>query len=211
MTTTIYYAPEAVGSLASIFTDGKNWYERVHNIGSLGALDGWLKKIGKRIKKVAKKSWKVVKKVGRGAVKVLKKVLPIASTVLSFVPGVGWAASAALMAAEMGINAADKAIEKNRKKKLKKKLQKQMKELNSKTTRLAKPATKVTPVNRINKDSIRQTPSVSKVSVKSSIPTIAPPKNYSAMDFMRINAAVNKSKVGVDDVIAIVNQAKRNY
>lgn len=203
MTTTIYYAPDAVGSLASIFTDGTYLYERVHQIGSLGALDGWLRRIGKKfkrgIKKFGKGIAKVAKKVGKVAVKVVKTALPIVNTALTFIPGVGWAAKAALTVAEEGIKAIDKASKRRKQRKLQKKL-------NSMNTRLAKRANKVKPTQRIDKAPISQINQVKLTRVKP-----APPR-YSAIDFMRINAAVNRDRVKVDDVVNIVrNQVKQNY
>ncbi|WP_075603108.1 hypothetical protein [Saccharicrinis aurantiacus] len=210
MNTTVYYAPDAVGSPASVFTDGDYWYERVHQLGSLGALDGWLKRIGKRIKKgikkvgkgikkVAKKSFKILKKVSKVAGKVIRKALPIVNTALTFIPGVGWAAKAALTAVEIGLNAYDKAKARKKAKRVKA----MVKKMNAKTTRLAK---KAKPVSRVNKAPMTQN---KKVSVT---PVSLPPPQYSALDFMKINAVVNRDKVGVDDVIAIVNkQLKYNY
>ncbi|MGQ1786343.1 hypothetical protein [Saccharicrinis sp. GN24d3] len=218
MNTTIYYAPDAVGSLASIFTDGTYVYERVHQLGSLGALDGWLRRIGKKfkkrvrkigkgIKKFAKGAVKVAKKVGKVTMKVVRKALPIVNTALTFIPGVGWAAKAVLTAAELGIKAYDK--HKARKMaKAKANLKRKMAELNSKTTRLAKNANKVKPVQRVDKAPISQTIN-NQVKLRPIKPA-AP--QYSAMDFMRINAAVNRDKVKVDDVVNIVrNQVRQNY
>jgi len=201
MTTTIYYSPDAIGSTASLFTDGVNVFERVHQLGNLGALDGWLKKIGRKlgkgIKKVARKTFKVVKKVAKVSMKVVKKALPIVNTALTFVPGVGWAAKAALTVAEMGFEAHDRA-------KARKHHKKQMAELNARITKPVKP---VRPVQRIDKAPISQTNNQVKLTPRKP----APPR-YTGMDFMRINAAVKRDKPGVDDVINIVrNQVKQNY
>lgn len=212
MNTTVYYAPDAVGSLASIFSDGTYMYERVHNLGSLGALDGWLKRIGRKlrkgIKKVGKKAFKVMKKVHKVTMKVVRKALPIVSTVLSFVPGVGWAASAALMAAEMGLKAYDKyKSKKDKRKAARKALRKKMAELNAKTTTPAKPVKRVNPIQRVDMAPISQT--IKKVQLT---PVKPAPPQYTSMDFMRINQAVNRDKVGVDDVIAIVQkQVNQSY
>nr|WP_321453581.1 hypothetical protein [uncultured Carboxylicivirga sp.] len=202
MTTTIYYAPDAIGSLASIFTDGTYVYERVHQMGSLGALDGWLKRIGKKLKK----TFKVVKTVAKVSMKVVKTALPIVNTALTFVPGVGWAAKAALTVAEEGIKAIDKA--KARKQaKARENLKRKMAELNAKTTKPVKPVKPVRQVQRVNKAPISQTINQVKLTPKKP----ATPR-YTGMDFMRINAAVKKDKPGVDDVINIVrNQVKQNY
>jgi len=202
MNATIYYAPDAVGSLSDYFTDGEYMYTRVHGLGQLGALDGWLrrigrkikrgvKKIGKKIKKAAKKTWKVVKKVGGKALTVIRKALPIVSTVLSFVPGVGWVAGAALMAAEMGLNAMHKA-------QLRKKRRKQMKALNKRKTTPVTPVKKVNPftpgvkktTTRIDNAPIRKTP-VKRAPV------------FTALDFMKINSAVTRSQVTPDQVIQL--------
>nr|WP_321405872.1 hypothetical protein [uncultured Carboxylicivirga sp.] len=210
MQTTIYYAPDAIGSTATLFTDGVNVFERVYQLGNLGALDGWLKKIGRKIgkgiKKVAKKSFKVIKKVAKVTMKVVKKALPIVNTALTFVPGVGWAAKAALTVAEMGLKAHDKA--KARKQaKARENLKRKMAELNARTTTPVKPVKPVRPVQRIDKAPISQTNNQVKLTPKKP----APPQ-YTGMDFMRINAAVRKDKPGVDDVINIVrNQVKQNY
>jgi len=215
MNTTIYYAPDAVGSLASIFTDGTYMYERVHQMGALGALDGWLRRIGKKfkkrvrkigkgIKKFAKKSFKVVKKVAKVAGKVIRKALPIVNTALTFIPGVGWAAKAALTAVELGIKAYDKHKAKKMAK-AKANLKRQMAELNAKTTKPVKP---VRPVQRVDKAPISQTIN-NQVKLRPIKPAVP---QYSAMDFMRINAAVNRDKVKVDDVVNIVrNQVRQNY
>jgi hypothetical protein len=207
MTTTIYYAPDAVGSLASIFTDGTYVYERVHQLGSLGALDGWLRRIGKKlkrgVKKFAKGAVKVAKKVGKVTMKVVRKALPIINTALTFIPAVGWAAKAVLTAAELGIKAHDK--HKARKMaKAKANLKRKMAELNAGTTKPVRPAK---PVQRVDKAPISQT--INKVKLTRVKPT---PPQYTSMDFMRINAAVNRDKPSVNEVINIVrNQVKQNY
>lgn len=208
MNATIYYAPDAVGSLSEFFTDGDYMYTRVHGLGDLGSLHGWLrrigrkirrgvKKIGKKIKKVAKKTWKAVKKVGGKVLTVIRKALPIVSTVLSFVPGVGWVASAALMAAEMGLNAMHKA-------QLRRKRRKQMKALNARKTTPVTPVTKVNPLKKVGKTS---SPKVDKEPVQSTPVKKAPV--FTAMDFVKINQALNKNRVTPDQLIQLA-QAQRN-
>ncbi len=216
MNTTVYFAPDAVGSDASYFFDGAYMYERVHGLGSLGALHGWLRRIGKKIKKIGKKVvklhkkigkkvLKVAKKVGKTALKVIHKALPIASTVLSFIPGVGWAASAALMAAQVGLDAWDKSQKKKAKKrKAKKRVQQMIKVMNEKTTRLAKPAKAVTPINRVDK------PSKHEVFVKPvKMTTVKRNPSYSINDFIKINNAIQRNQVKPENVAALVQQVNQ--
>ncbi len=197
MLTTVYYAPDAVGSLSSVFTDGTYVYERVHQVGSLGALDGWLKKIGKKIKKVGKRALKTVKKVAKVSMKVVKKALPIVNTALTFIPGVGWAAKAALTVAEMGIKAIDKAKAKK------------------KAKRMAKVKKMTQTFNQAAAAKQQNTASISKsknIQTASATPTQTAQPQYSTMDFVKINAAVNRSKASVDDVLNIVKkQASTMY
>lgn len=99
-TITVYYSPEAALSGASLFYDGSAFFEPLYNAvrGLNGKkFKGFLKKVGKGVKKVAKTTFKVI-----------EKAIPVANAVLTFIPGVGWAAKAALTAAELGIKAAKK-------------------------------------------------------------------------------------------------------
>ena len=205
MNATIFYAPDAIGSDAGYFFDGVYMYERVHGLGTLNGLHGWLRRIGRKLKKgfrklgkgikrIAKKAWKGVKKVGKVAFKVIKKALPIVNTALTFIPGVGWAAKAALTVAEMGTKAIDKA-KKRKLKRRRKRLLQQAKALNKRTTRLAKPAKPINPVsNPVSTKVIR------KVQVKKPAPI------FTALDFIRINEAVNRNKVKPEQVAQLARQ-----
>lgn len=204
-----YFAPEAVGSPYDYFTDGRYYYQRIQGLGALGGLNGWLKrvfkkakravrkvgrgirkgvkKVGKGIKKGLKKVGKVAKKVGKVAVKVIHKALPIVNTALSFVPGVGWVAKAALTAAEIGMNAVMRA--KKRKAKRRK-----MAKLNQMKTSLAKKVQKVNRLKAVNpasKTTLVQAPPVRRAPV------------YTAQDFMKINRAVAKDRMSPAQVAAL--------
>jgi hypothetical protein len=181
-----YFSPEAIGSPYQFFTDGRLYYQRAHGLGNLGKLDGWLRRIGKKIKKVAKKAIKsvgknlktvvkVVKKIQKIGFKLIKKALPIINTALTFVPGAGWMVKAALTAAEMGVKAIDKA-------KKRKKLRQQAAELNRKTTIPAKPAQPLNPVERVAS-------SQALVPAFKTVPVNRAPV-YTAKDFIKINSAV---------------------
>lgn len=219
---TLYYAPDAVGAPERYFFDGIYVYERVH-VGGLGALDGWLKRIGKKIKKgfkkvkkrvrkhvskvksrvkrhirkvkrIHRKVGKGLKKFGKKALKVVHKALPIVNTVLTFVPGVGWAAKAALTAAEIGLNAyykhKDKKAAKRALKKLEAKkraaLKRQMKSLNSRKTTPVKPVKRVVAANK-------PTQPTSQVVYR----TI-----YTPNDYLKIQNAVTKGRLSPAQVAA---------
>ena len=181
MQATVYYSPEAVGSLASLFFDGRYLYSRVHGLGSLGALDGFLKKIGKKLKKTVKAVGKGVKKVAKTSVKVIKKALPIVNQALTFIPGVGWAAKAALTVAEEGFKAIDKA-------KAKKLQKKQMQAVEQ-------PApVKVVPVKPVA--AATQTAVTKSVSLPTTSPARKSLPVYGMRDFLTINNAVARNQVG---------------
>ncbi len=226
MNATIYYAPDALGSPANYFFDGVHMYQRVQGLGSLGALHGWLKRIGRKVgkglKKVAKgvvkihkKAFKAVVKVTkvvtRAAIKIIAKALPIVNAALTFFPGIGWVAKAVLTVAEMGFKAGDKAIDKAVKKaKAKRNLRNQMKAMNSKKTTLAKPATAVKPVSQVKQ--VQQV-SEHQVTADEPIPKIRltpTPPVYTVGDFMKINEAVNKNQATPDQVAMLVNQFHRD-
>lgn len=205
MNTTVYYSPEAVGSPHTYFVDKNYMYERVHGLGSLGTLDGWLKRIGRKLKKVAKKAAKVVKKVAKTTAKVLRKVLPVVNTALTFVPGVGWAAKAALTAVEIGLNVAHKAS-------LRRARRRKMKLLNSKRTR---PVKKVTPVNRTGSNGANQADrgafhsnqadrnlSARHRTQKQAIRIPRPPV-YTTKDFIKINKAVTRDALTPQKILAL--------
>jgi len=196
-----YFSPEAVGSPYVYFTDGRYYYQRVQGLGSLGKLNGWLKRVFKKVKKTVRKVGrgirKGVKKVGKIAkkglktygklmkktaktwVKVIHKALPVINTALTFVPGVGWAAKAALTAAEIGMNAAMRA-------KKRRQQRKEMALLNSKKTIPVKKAQKVNPVKAVK-------PVSKPVQPLNSQPVKRAPV-YTIKDFIKINNAVAKDK-----------------
>jgi len=185
-----YFSPEAVGSPYVYFTDGRYYYQRVQGLGSLGKLNGWLKRVFKKVKKTVrkvgrgirkgvKKVGKVARKVGKVAVKVIHKALPVINTALTFVPGVGWAAKAALTAAEIGMNAAMRA-------KKRRQQRKEMALLNSKKTIPVKKAQKVNPVKAVK-------PVSKPVQPLNSQPVKRAPV-YTIKDFIKINNAVAKDK-----------------
>lgn len=157
-----YFSIEAIGSPYNYFYDGEWYYERARGLSGLSGIDGFLKKIGKKLKKVAKKRLKVIKKVakktakiakkgaklgvkalkkvGKATVKFIHKALPVVNTALAFIPGVGWAVAAALTVAEMGMNYAKKKYDQKKARELAKKL-------NQKKTVPVTPAKPVTPVS----------------------------------------------------------------
>jgi hypothetical protein len=173
MNTTVYYSPEAVGSLAGYFFDGEYMYERVHGLGSLGALDGWLKRIGRKIRRGVKKGLKAVGKVAKKGLKLIKKAIPIVSTALTFIPGAGWVAKAGLSLAEAGISAYDKHRAKRRKRKANK-----LKRL--KAVKAAQQRLRDAVAQKVKSPSVRVTP----------VRVAPPPKVYTVQDFIRINNAV---------------------
>ncbi len=199
MNTTVFYAPDAVGSNARYFFDGVDLYERVQGLNGLGDLHGWLKKVTRKLKKGVKKLGKKLKKIGKKAIKFIRKALPIVNTVLSFIPGVGWVAAAALTAVEIGLNAAEKA----RKRKEKKKLQKQMKLLNSKTTRVAKKATPVKAVNPVSTNTNNITKAVT-TTTRPKVVTPSVQKSLTTSDVVKINQAVNANALQPDQVAQLI-------
>ncbi len=205
-----YFAPEAVGSPYQYFTDGRYYYQRIRGLGALGALDGWLKKVWRKtkkvvrsvgrgvrkgVKKVGKVAGKVVKKVGKVAVKVIKTALPIVNTALTFIPGVGWAAKAVLTAAEMGMSAIDRA-------KKRKKLQREAAALNRKTTRPVKPAHPLKPVTAM------AAPVPSPAPAPKPAPVNRAPV-FTANDFIKINRAVTRDRL-LPDQVATLTRAQVN-
>lgn len=222
-----YFAPEAVGSPYDYFTDGRYYYQRVQGLGSLGALNGWLKrvfkkakkavrKVGRKVRKVAKKGIRVAKKVAKKGfklakkglktygklmkktaktwVKVIHKALPVVNTALSFVPGVGWVAKAALTAAEMGLNAAMRA-------KKKREQRRQMAKLNKAKTTLVTKAQKVNAVKRVSKPAKAFNQAMPVQSV--SRPPVKRAPVYTINDFIKINKAVAKDRMTPAQVAAI--------
>lgn len=151
------------------------------------------KKAHKIARRHMKKVGKKLKKFGKKALKVVHKALPIVNTVLSFVPGVGWVAKAALTAAEIGLNAYYKHKNKKAAKKALKKLQakkraamqKQMHELNSKKT---------TPVKAVNKVNAAQLPK----------PRVVYRTVYTPNDYLKIHNAVTGSKPTPAQVAAYI-------
>ncbi|BDD08560.1 hypothetical protein FUAX_09920 [Fulvitalea axinellae] len=79
----VYYSKEAETVPEDVtFFDGVDYYERIKMPG-LGALNGWLKKLWRGVKKVGKKVWKVAKKVVKPLVKIAAPI------VTSIIPGGG--------------------------------------------------------------------------------------------------------------------------
>lgn len=199
-----YFAPEAIGSPYNYFFDGTWYYERAYGLGSLGALDGWLKRIGRGlkkavkkvgngVKKVAKKVGKVVKKVGKVAVKVIKKALPIVNTALSFIPGVGWAVKAGLTLAEEGLKAVDRA-------KKRKELRAEAARLNKARTIPVKKANPVMPVNNPGENENKKPKTTIVQPVAKTQPV------FTTMDYIKIQRAVQKDRVTPDQVAALTRK-----
>lgn len=207
-----YFSIEAIGSPYDYFFDGDSYYERATGLSGLRGIDGFLKKIGKKIKKVHKKAVKTVKKVhkkvvkvtkkvAKGAIKVIQKALPIVNTALSFVPGIGWAVSAALTVAEMGLTAAKKSYDK-------KKAREQAKKLNAMTTQPVSPANKVNKVTTTVKQPLTNGRAVklTKVERVNAQPIPQEPIEYLTVnDLMKIQTAVQRNVITPDKVAALTH------
>jgi hypothetical protein len=174
-----------------------------------------VRKVGRKVRKVAKKGFRVAKKVAKKGfklakkglktygklmkktaktwVKVIHKALPVVNTALSFVPGVGWVAKAALTAAEMGLNAAMRA-------KKRRAQRKQMAKLNKAKTTLVTKVNKANRLKAINPVAARKTA----VPVQSiSQPPVRRAPVYTMNDFIKINKAVAKDRMSPAQVAAI--------
>jgi hypothetical protein len=232
-----YFSIEAIGSPYNYFYDGEWYYERAKGLSGLSGIDGFLRKIGKKLKKVAKKGLKVVKKVakktakivkkgaklyvkalktvGKATVKFIHKALPVVNTALAFFPGVGWAVSAALTVAEMGMNYAKKKYDQKKARELAKKL-------NQKKTLPVTPAKPVTPANagsrkvkvnpvlKVNKPAASSAPMqaarVQPVDEVYSQPEKRRAQYLTVADLMKIQTAVQRQTVSPEYVAALANK-----
>jgi hypothetical protein len=182
--------------LKRVFKKAKRAVRKVGRKVRRGVKKGFktVKKVAKKGFKLAKKGLKtygrLMKKTAKTWVKVIHKALPVVNTALSFVPGVGWVAKAALTAAEMGLNAAMRA-------KKRKARRRKMARLNKKKTTLVKKVQKVNQLKAVNPIQKR----------KKVVPIQAPPVRrapvYTAQDFMKINRAVAKDRMSPAQVAAL--------
>lgn len=205
-----YFSIEAIGSPYNYFFDGLYYYERAKGLAGLKGIDGFLKRIGKKIKKVTKKAVKTVKKVtkkavkvtkkvAKGAIKVIQKALPIVNTALAFVPGVGWAVSAALSVAEMGLTAAKKSYDR-------KKAREQAKKLNAMTTQPVSPAKKVNKVTTASQPLTNGNRAVKLTKVERVNAEAIPQKPIEYLtvnDLVKIQRAVQRDVITPDKVAAL--------